>query len=41
MPRINIPGRGPPKEPVPVEEATSLSTVPSTTQFMSRRTAQI
>ena len=32
MPRINIPGRGPPKEPVPVEEATSSSTVPSTTQ---------
>ena len=31
MPRINIPGRGPPKEPVPVEEASS-STVPSTTQ---------
>ena len=32
MPRINIPGRGPPKEPVPVEEATISSTVPSTTQ---------
>ena len=32
MPRINIPGRGPPKEPVPVEEATSSSTVSSTTQ---------
>ena len=32
MPRINIPGRGLAKEPVPVEEATSSSTVPSTTQ---------
>ena len=32
MPKINIPGRGPPKEPVPVEEAVSSSTVPSTTQ---------
>ena len=32
MPRINIPGRGLAKEPVPVEEATSSSTVPSTIQ---------
>ena len=35
MPRINIPGRGPPKEPVSVEEATSSSTVPSTTHYVS------
>ena len=32
MPKIHISGRDPPKESVPVEEATSSSSVPSTTQ---------
>ena len=32
MPKIHTAGRGPPEKPVSVEEATSSSTVPSTTQ---------